>query len=443
LKTRANRSKRLFERAQKYLAGGVNSPVRSFKGVDRDYPLFISKAKGSMIEDEDGNRYIDYICSWGASILGSAYPSVVSAVTNAAKKGLSFGAATDLESDLAERIQNSFPSLELMRFVSSGTEAAMSAIRVARAFTKKEKIIKFDGCYHGHADPFLVRAGSGLATFSIPDSAGVPASIASDTLVARFNDLESVDKLVSQNKFHVACIIVEPIAGNMGVVPPDPNFLKGLREICDDNEILLIFDEVITGFRVARGGAQELYKVTPDMTCLGKIIGGGMNIAAYGGRREIMEMVSPLGPVYQAGTLAGNPLCVAAGIATLRALTGSIYSKLEANSNRLQEGVRECAEETGVSLRVQRIGSMLGLFFYSDDRYKGTPIRNNDDIKNKCARDIYSHFFSEMLEEGIYLPPSAYETTFVSASHSRNDIAKTIRASLRSFEKIRKNKNQS
>ena len=302
-----NRSKRLFSRAQKYLVGGVNSPVRSFSGVGKEYPLFISKAKGSLIRDEDGNEYIDYVGSWGASILGSAYPSVKKAVKEAAKKGLSFGAATDRESDLAERIQKSMPSLELIRLVSSGTEATMSAVRLARAFTKKDKIIKFDGCYHGHSDSFLVRAGSGLATFSMPDSAGVPESIASDTLVAKFNDLDSVGKLISQNKFHVASIIIEPVAGNMGVIRPEPGFLEGLRRLCNENEILLIFDEVITGFRVARGGAQALYNVTPDLTCLGKVIGGGMNIAAYGGRKDIMQLVSPLGPVYQAGTLSGNP----------------------------------------------------------------------------------------------------------------------------------------
>ncbi|MDH2900201.1 MAG: glutamate-1-semialdehyde 2,1-aminomutase [archaeon] len=434
-----NRSKKLFSRARKYFVGGVNSPVRSFKGVGKEYPLFISKTKGSIIRDEDGNEYLDYVCSWGASILGSAYPLVEKAVVEAAKRGLSFGAATDRESDLAERIQKSMPSIELMRLVSSGTEATMSAIRLARAFTKKDKIIKFEGCYHGHSDSFLVRAGSGLATFSMPDSAGVPDSIASNTLVARFNDLDSVSKIALQNKYHVACIIVEPVAGNMGVIPPEVGFLEGLRQLCNENEILLIFDEVITGFRVARGGAQSLYNVTPDLTCLGKVIGGGMNIAAYGGRKDIMQLVSPLGPVYQAGTLSGNPIAVAAGIATLDALKRSVYSKLETNSQRLASGISNSADKSEINVKVQRVGSMLGLFFYSNEKFKGTAIKNYDDIKNKCSKDGYSRFFNEMLNEGIYLPPSAFETIFVSAAHSTSDISKTIKASQVSFEKMKGN----
>jgi glutamate-1-semialdehyde 2,1-aminomutase len=431
-----NRSEKLFSSAQKYLVGGVNSPVRSFKGVGKEFPLFISKAKGSKIYDADGNQYIDYICSWGASILGSADPFVVKAVREAAGKGLSYGAATSQESDLAERIEKSMPSIELLRLVSSGTEAAMSAIRVARAFRKKNKIIKFDGCYHGHSDSFLVRAGSGLATFSIADSAGVPSSIAADTLVARFNDLDSVKSLIEQNRSEIACVIIEPIAGNMGVVPPEQGFLEGLRQLCDESEILLIFDEVITGFRVARGGAQTLYHVKPDLTCLGKVIGGGMNIAAYGGRKELMQLVSPLGPVYQAGTLSGNPIAVAAGIATLDALTTKTYSKLETSSEKLASGIGRSAEKAGINVRIQRVGSMLGLFFCPNQDPKEFKIINYDDIKKRCNKEDYAKFFNKMLDYGVYLPPSAFETVFVSTAHTNEDIAKTIRASIRAFKQI-------
>lgn len=433
---KGNRSKKLFQRAQKYLVGGVNSPVRSFKGVGKDYPLFISRAKGSKIYDVDGNQYIDYVCSWGASILGSAYPSVVKAVKQAASRGLSYGAATDQESDLAEQIQKSMPSIELLRLVSSGTEATMSAIRLARAYTKKNKIIKFDGCYHGHADGFLVRGGSGLATFSLADSAGVPGSIASETLVARFNDLDSVSDLLSQNKGQVAAIIVEPVAGNMGVVPPEPNFLSGLRQLCDGQEVLLIFDEVITGFRVDRGGAQALYKVSPDVTCLGKVIGGGMNIAAYGGREDVMKLVSPLGPVYQAGTLAGNPIAVAAGIATLDALTNSAYSKLEINSQELERGLTKVASENGINFLTQRVGSMIGIFFYTKGEERSM-MRSYDDIKSFCSKEQYARFFDQMLEQGIYFAPSAFETTFLSLAHTPSDISKTLHAAQKTFQHMK------
>jgi glutamate-1-semialdehyde 2,1-aminomutase len=434
--TKETRSKKLFERAQKYLVGGVDSPVRSFKGVGRENPLFISKAKGSKIWDEDGNEYIDYVGSWGASILGSAYPTVVRSVRAAAAKGLSYGAATNQESDLAERIQKSMPSIELMRFVSSGTEAAMSAVRVARAFAKKDKIIKFDGCYHGHSDGFLVRGGSGLATFSIADSAGVPNSVASNTLVANFNDLNSVVNLIDQNKGNVAAVIIEPVAGNMGVVPPDDDFLQSLRTLCNETEVLLILDEVITGFRVARGGAQEIYRVKPDLTCLGKVIGGGMNIAAYGGRKEIMELVSPLGPVYQAGTLAGNPVAVAAGIATLDTLKPSMYVKLESTASKLERNLKKSAERVGVTIKVQRVGSMLGLFFVTDET--GESITNYDEIKTRCSKEMYSKFFNSMIENGIYFPPSAFETIFVSTAHSFSDISDTTEAADISFQHLEK-----
>jgi glutamate-1-semialdehyde 2,1-aminomutase len=422
-------SRKDFARAQRFLVGGVNSPVRSFSGVERSNPLFIASARGSKLRDVDGNEYIDYISSWGASILGSADPDVEKAVSRAAKKGLSYGAATNQETDLAERIQKSVPSMELMRFVCSGTEATMSAIRVARAFTKRNKTIKFEGCYHGHADSFLVKSGSGLATFSIASSSGVPKSVASETLVARFNDLDSVNSVFLANRNEVAAVIVEPVAGNMGVIPPKPEFLSELKKAAQENGALLIFDEVITGFRIARGGAQAVYGVKPDMTCLGKIIGGGMNIAAYGGRREIMELVSPLGPVYQAGTLAGNPIAVAAGIATLDKLNQSTYRKLEATSSRLENGLKSAAMQSRVNLVIQRVGSMLGLFFNAPD----SGVLNYDDVA-KCDRKMYIAFFNRMLDLGIYLPPSSFETVFVSTSHSRLDVEKTILRAQQSFE---------
>ncbi|HVB12352.1 MAG TPA: glutamate-1-semialdehyde 2,1-aminomutase [Nitrososphaerales archaeon] len=424
-----SRSKKMFVRAQKLLVGGVDSPVRSFRAVGRENPLFISKGKGSKIYDVDGNEYIDYVCSWGASILGSAQPSVVRAIRSAAASGLSFGAATNQEADLAERIQKSVPSIELLRLVSSGTEATMSAVRVARAFTKRNKIIKFDGCYHGHSDSFLVKGGSGLATFSVPDSAGVPEGVASDTLVAKFNDLNSVQQIFEQNKNQISSLIVEPVAGNMGVVPPVNGFLEGLRKLCNEHDALLIFDEIITGFRVSRGGAQGLYGVLPDLTCLGKVIGGGMNIAAYGGRRDIMELVSPLGPVYQAGTLAGNPIAVASGIATLDNLTSSMYKKLEATSANLEKAL------VGENVRVQRVASMLGLFFLTEGA-ESVKIENYDQIRTNCSKEKYARFFNLMLDYGVYLPPSAFETIFVSTSHSSSDIAKTARAAKNSFYKL-------
>ncbi len=417
----------MFQKAQKFLVGGVDSPVRSFRSVGRNNPLFISMARGSKIWDVDGNVYIDYVCSWGPNILGSAHPAVVKAVSSAASKGLSFGAATNQEVELAERVKDRVPSIDLIRFVSSGTEATMSAVRLARGFTGRNKIMKFDGCYHGHADSFLVKAGSGLATFSVEDSAGITPDVAGNTLVARFNDSESVRKLFETNKEKIACIIVEPIAGNMGVVPPQEGFLAELRKICDDNGSLLIFDEVITGFRVSRGGAQELYKVKPDLTCLGKVLGGGMNIAAYGGKEEIMKLVSPLGPVYQAGTLSGNPVAVAAGIATLDQLTNRAYRQLEKLSDKLEKGL----SLSGV--KIQRVGSMVGLFLVDDT---STGIRNYDDVKNRCKKERYSKFFNSMLESGIYLPPSPFETTFVSTAHTTSNVTKTIAAARKSISHL-------
>lgn len=424
---RETRSKESFKKAQRLLVGGVNSPVRSFKSVGRSNPLFLIRAKGSKIWDVDGNCFVDYVCSWGASIVGSAHPAVVGAVKKAADSGLSFGAATNQEVELAERVQKSFPSIEMIRLVSSGTEATMSAVRLARAFTSKDKIVKFDGCYHGHADSFLVKAGSGLATFGVEDSAGITPNVAQNTVVARFNDLESVARCFEENKGQIACVIVEPVAGNMGVIPPEDGFLRGLRKICDEHESLLIFDEIITGFRIARGGAQAIYKVKPDLTCLGKVLGGGMNIAAYGGRSDVMKLISPLGPVYQAGTLSGNPVAVAAGIATLDLLTDKIYTKLERTSDELEKGF------TRPNSRVQRVGSMLGLFFVNDSSIS---IRNYDDVKSLCDKERYSRFFNLMLERGIYLPPSHFETIFVSAAHSESDIESTTETAKKTFPKI-------
>ncbi len=425
----------MFKRAERFLVGGVDSPVRSFRGVDRSNPLFISKARGSKIYDLDGNEYIDYVCSWGASILGSVNPSVIKSVFRASKNGLSFGAATEQEVDLAARIQKHVPSMELMRFVCSGTEATMSAIRVARAFTKKDKVLKFDGCYHGHADSFLVGGGSGLATFSLPDSAGVPESISSQTLVASFNNIESSRNLLESNRGKVAAIIVEPIAGNMGVIPPRSDFLKSLRKLSDEYGAVLIFDEVITGFRVSIGGAQALYGVQPDLTCLGKVIGGGMNVAAYGGKSEMMRLVSPLGPVYQAGTLAGNPVAVAAGLATLGQLNASTYLNLDRASERLSEGLKRKARDSNVNLLTQRVGSMIGIFF--DPKSDG--VNNHEDVKN-CNKAAYARFFGSMLEQGIYLPPSAFETIFVSTAHSKQDIDTTLEASEDALESVSKGK---
>lgn len=399
-------SKRFFERARKVLVGGVDSPVRSFRGVGRDFPLFISRGKGSKIYDADGNEYIDFVCSWGANILGSANAFVVRKVTTAAKKGLSFGAATNQETVLAEKIQQKIRSIELIQFVCSGTEATMSAIRVARAFTKREKIIKFDGCYHGHSDSFLVRAGSGLATFSIADSAGVPRGVSSDTLVATFNDLESVSRLMEQNPAALVAVILEPIAGNMAVIPPKNGFLQGLRKLCDEAGASLIFDEVITGSRVGPGGTQEAYGVKPDLTCLGKVIGGGMNIAAYGGRGDVMQLISPLGPVYQAGTLAGNPVAVASGIATLDALKPATYAKIEAASGKLETKLAEAADKSAVKIRLQRVGSMIGLFLVKPEDNPSAPIENYDEVKSRSDRQACALFFNSIVARGAYLPPS-------------------------------------
>ena len=423
------RSIGLYHRALGIIPGGVNSPVRAFKAIGVP-PSFIERAKGSKIFDVDGNEYIDYVCSWGPMILGHAHPKVVAALKKAIPKGTSFGAPTPLEVELANRVKKAFPSMEMVRMVSSGTEAAMSAIRTARGYTGRAKIIKFEGCYHGHGDSLLVKAGSGATTFGIPDSLGVPEDLAKHTLTASYNDLESVRVLVNQYPDQIACIIVEPVVGNMGVVPPERGFLEGLRRISNEKGILLIFDEVITGFRVAYGGAQELYKIKADMTCLGKIIGGGLPVGAYGGKKAIMDKVSPLGGVYQAGTLSGNPLAMTAGIATLELLRSKKgYEDLEKKTVYLTENISECAEERGIPFTINRTTGMFTLFFTEG------PVRDYHTAKMSDTKR-FARFFIEMMEQGIYLPPSQFEAWFLSLAHSQKDLDKTIEACDSAFQKI-------
>ncbi len=416
-----SRSRKLFSEAQALIPGGVNSPVRSFRAVGGQ-PPFIQKGKGSRIWDVDGNQYIDYVGSWGPLILGHAYPDIVAAVQKAAALGTSFGAPTEGEVELARLIHEAVSSMEMVRLVSSGTEAAMSALRLARAYTGRSKVVKFAGCYHGHADGLLVQAGSGSLTHGIPDSAGVPAAYAQETLVAQYNDVSSVERLFEVYADQIACVIVEPVAGNMGVVPPAQGFLSALRRIASENSALLVFDEVITGFRVSYGGAQALYGVTPDITCLGKVIGGGLPVGAYGGRREIMEVVAPLGPMYQAGTLSGNPLAVAAGIAALKALQQpGIYERLERIGALLAVGLAEAAQRARVPVTVNRVGSMLTAFFCQG------PVTSYTDVQRADTR-AYGRYFHGMLERGIYLAPSQFESAFVSLAHTEEDIEQTLEA---------------
>ena len=423
------KSMTLYRRALEMIPGGVNSPVRAFKAIGIP-PTFIERAKGSKIWDVDGNEYIDYVGSWGPMIVGHAHPKIVAALKKTAPKGTSFGAPTPSEVDLATKVKKAFPSMELVRMVSSGTEAVMGAIRVARGYTGRVKIIKFEGCYHGHGDSLLVKAGSGAATLGIPDSLGVPRDLAKHTLTAPYNDLESVKALIDQYPGEIACIIVEPIAGNMGVVLPETGFLEGLRKLCDEKGILLIFDEVITGFRAAYGGIQELYRIKADMTCLGKIIGGGLPVGAYGGRRLIMEEVAPLGGVYQAGTLSGNPLAMTAGIATLELLKSKkTYRDLEKKTLYLTEKISECAEEIGIPLSINRITGMFTLFFTEG------PVRDYRTAKLSDTKR-FAQFFIEMMEQGIYLPPSQFEAWFISLAHTQKDLDKTIEACNTAFKKI-------
>lgn len=421
------KSKTLYTKAQSLIPGGVNSPVRAFKSVNST-PLFISKASGSKIWDVDGNKFIDYVMSWGPLILGHSHPEVISAVKGILKNGTSYGAPTEIEVKMAELINKMMPTVELVRMVNSGTEATMSAIRLARAYTGRKKIIKFEGCYHGHADSFLVKAGSGATTLGIPSSPGVPDELASLTLNARYNDVKSVEKLIEENKNEIACIIVEPVAGNMGVVPPKDGFLEKLRQICDRENILLVFDEVITGFRLAPGGAQEYFGVKADLTTLGKIIGGGFPVGAYGGKKEIMELVAPSGPVYQAGTLSGNPIAMTAGYTTLKILyenRKTFYKRLESKAKTLAESFKEIANKNGVKVQINQIGSMLTVFFNDGEVYDYDSALRSDTRK-------FARFFNLMLENGIYLPPSQFEAMFLSSAHTDEDIEKTIDA----FEKV-------
>ncbi len=415
------RSSELFAQAQGHIPGGVNSPVRSFRSVG-GIPPFIRRGKGPRIWDADGNEFVDYVGSWGPLILGHAHDSVVEAVQQALANGLSFGAPTEGEVELAGMIVDALPSIDMVRLVNSGTEATMSAIRAARAFTGRSKIVKFAGCYHGHNDGLLVEAGSGGATYSIPNSAGVPEGYARETLVADYNDITSVQTLFDSHPGEIAAVILEPVAANMGVVPPATGFLDALRQITGVHGALLIFDEVITGFRVGYGGAQTLYGITPDLTCLGKIIGGGLPVGAYGGRREVMEVVAPLGGMYQAGTLSGNPLAVAAGIATLKALKApGTYEGLEAASARLVGGLAAAAQKADVPLTVNRVGSILTAFF------NGGPVEGWDSVA-ASDRERYAAFFHRMLEAGVYLAPSPFEAAFVSTAHTAEDIDMTLEA---------------
>ena len=425
------KSKELFEQAKMLLPGGVNSPVRAFKSVSGT-PPFIVSASGCRLTDADGREYLDYIGSWGPMILGHAHASVTAAVIDTAKRGTSFGTPNPIEISLAEMIVKRVPSIDRIRFVNSGTEATMSAIRLARAATKRDGIIKFSGCYHGHADAFLIQAGSGVATLGLPDSPGVTKGAAQDTYVAQFNDLGSVETLLKQRPEDIAAIIVEPIAGNMGVVPPDQSFLAGLRTLCYEYGALLIFDEVMTGFRVHPGGAQELYGIQPDLTTFGKIIGGGLPVGAFGGKQELMRLIAPEGPVYQAGTLSGNPLAMAAGVATLALLDDDAYLKLEALGSRLEQGLTAACREYNIEATVQRVGSMLTLFFHSG------PVKNMDEAK-ASIHNHYATFFHSLLAQGIHLPPSGYEAWFLSTAHSERVIDHTLEAAAVALEVIASN----
>ena len=413
-------SEQLFEKSEHFLPGGVNSPVRAFRNVGGT-PVFVKSGKGSHILDEDGNDYIDYVCSYGPGILGHAYPAVIEAVKQACEQGLTFGAPTKKEYEIASLIHDMMPSMEMMRMVSSGTEATMSAIRAARGFTGRDKIIKFKGCYHGHSDGLLVQAGSAALTQSVPDSSGVPASFAEQTLVALYNDKDSVRELFENNKDQIAALIVEPVAANMGVVIPDDDFLPFLREITEENGTILIFDEVITGFRLGVGGAQEWFGIKPDLSTFGKIVGGGMPMAIYGGRRDIMKNISPTGKVYQAGTLSGNPIATTAGIKTLEILRDhpELYTKIEANTKKLAKAYKVRAEKQGIAIHVNQIGSLMSAFFTGE---------NVKDYAGATSSDTkaYADYFNYMLENGIYVAPSQFEAMFISAAHSDEDIQRTI-----------------
>jgi glutamate-1-semialdehyde 2,1-aminomutase len=423
----------LFSDAKHVIAGGVNSPVRSFSGVGGT-PVFIDHASGAYIYDSFGKRYIDYVGSWGPMILGHAHPEVIAAVKQAAEKGLSFGAPTEIETQMARRVCELVPSCDLVRMVSSGTEATMSAIRLARGYTGRDKIVKFEGCYHGHSDSLLVKAGSGALTFGVPSSPGVPASVAADTITLTYNDSESVSKLFAEIGEQIACIIVEPVAGNMNCIPPVAGFLETLRQVCDDYNSVLIFDEVMTGFRVGLNGAQGLYNIKPDLTTLGKIIGGGMPVGAFGGRRKIMEHLAPLGPVYQAGTLSGNPVAMAAGLKTLELIARpGFYESLTAKTEKLTSGLKERAHQAGIAMTTNAVGGMFGLFFSAEQQ-----VTTFAQVM-QCNQTLFKRFFHAMLDEGVYLAPSAFEAGFVSAAHSDEDLDITLDTAEAIFKALSKN----
>ena len=425
-----DKSIKAFENANLFIPGGVNSPVRAFKSVHMN-PVFFKSGKGSKMTDIDGNEYIDCVSSWGPLIFGHANKEVVEAISVASKNGTTYGASTEIETLVAKKITEMVPSIEKVRMVNSGTEATMSAIRLARGYTKKEKIIKFAGNYHGHGDSFLIKAGSGAVTLGLPDSPGVTKNIAKDTLIANFNNLSSVEQLFKENKSEIAAVIVEPIAGNMGLVKPRENFLDGLRKLCDSHNSLLIFDEVMTGFRVAKGGAQEIYEVSPDLTTLGKIIGGGLPVGAYGGKQEIMDMLAPNGPVYQAGTLSGNPLAMTAGLTVLNMLNQKVYDKLEIISKKIEDGWNKNIVETNTNAHIARQGSMLTLFFSDKNE-----VINYDDALNLNV-EKYANYFKKMLEMGVYLPPSQYECLFLSSVIDEDDIEKLIISNRMALENIK------
>ncbi|KON91195.1 glutamate-1-semialdehyde aminotransferase [Rossellomorea marisflavi] len=423
------KSKQAFQEALTLMPGGVNSPVRAFKSVDMD-PIFMERGKGSKIYDIDGNDYIDYVLSWGPLILGHANDRVVEAIKKVAENGTSFGAPTEIENELANLVIERVPSIEVVRMVSSGTEATMSALRLARGYTGRNKILKFEGCYHGHGDSLLIKAGSGVATLGLPDSPGVPEGIAKNTITVPYNDLDSIRYAFEQFGDDIAGVIVEPVAGNMGVVPPKPGFLEGLREVTEQYGSLLIFDEVMTGFRVGYNCAQGYFGVTPDLTCLGKVIGGGLPVGAYGGKAEIMEQIAPSGPIYQAGTLSGNPLAMTAGLETLKQLTPESYEEFGRIADRLQDGLNTLAEKYGIPHTINRAGSMIGLFFTDEE------VSNYEGAKSSDL-EMFSNYYREMAHNGVFLPPSQFEGLFLSTAHSDEDIDKTLEAAEAAFKKIK------
>ncbi|MEK3766554.1 MULTISPECIES: glutamate-1-semialdehyde 2,1-aminomutase [unclassified Solibacillus] len=426
--TSYEKSKAAFTEAVDLMPGGVNSPVRAFKSVNLD-PIFMESGKGAVIKDIDGNEYIDYVLSWGPLILGHAHPEVVSAIQDQAAKGASFGAPTLSENKLAKLVMDRLPSVEMIRFVSSGTEATMSALRLARGYTGRDKILKFEGSYHGHGDSLLIKAGSGVATLGLPDSPGVPADIAKNTLTVAYNDLESAKLVFEKFGSELAAVILEPVAGNMGVVPPQPGFLEGLRKLTEENGTLLIFDEVMTGFRVDYGCAQEYYGITPDLTCLGKVIGGGLPVGAFGGKREIMEKIAPAGPIYQAGTLSGNPLAMTAGYETLSRLNKESYEYFRKLGDQLEEGFRAAATKYNIPHTVNRAGSMIGFFFTNEEVIDFETAKSSD-------LELFAEYFKLMAEEGIFLPPSQFEGLFISTAHTEEHIAKTVQAFHHVFAKL-------